>query len=172
MIVSILRSSRRHVVGLWFEMLTRIGRVESQGPPRLVVPPTLTDAASQRLAKRLKEALDLILIYDPVKSRGVQRNVRTIAIFDNVSARVIPTRRMILLERRAVENLSIDRLAGQLIFLATYARMLARVYESEHIRKRMECRSRKAELSFIERIPGTIDLRLELQAEASDEGCI
>jgi hypothetical protein len=116
---------------------------------------------------RLREALQLLSTYDGRSATAVSKRLRWILIAPRDGAQVIPGESVALLSRSEVEHLPAVELAGHLVFLATYARVLRVASEDAASRERIKSACRRAELAFLQRVPGTIDVRLRLSSEAS-----
>lgn len=162
---------RQKVAGFWYRVLMKGGSVRDLPPHTVAVLPYGPDSLTEQIVVQLQRAIELLEKCDPPIASAVGRRIKTIIVTNRVDAQVIPEARLALIGRAGVECLGTEQLAGQLVFLAAYARVLRRIQETPRNAKRIECVSRRAELFFLGHVPGTIDLRLRLEKEASELDC-
>lgn len=166
---AVLRKTRRMAAGLWFKGLAHLGQSEMVGACRVVR--LQASALDQPTVARIEAAMSAIGEYDALTANVISSMFEIILVQPGSTARVIPETKMAIIGSDAVIGLSAKAFAGQLVFLATYARLLGSGEGSLASVNELECAARKAEISFLGKVPDTIDIRLRLLDEAARHDC-
>lgn len=164
---------RRRISDAWFAFVARHGTAGEAGPFRVVTAGKVeSDEILRNAENRLSTAFQVISEFDPVRSDEVSRYLNTILIMDTGCGHVAPSRRIALLTPSILERLWPVNMAGLLVNLAAYSRLLGNDFTMDRNSRRLDCMCLIEELSFIRKVPGTEKKRVFLHNELLEHGCL